>query len=242
MAYQNVYIGNSKVPAFTVQATVWKDKRLVGMLHNFEISKSKTNVLRYSPTKKARREVTSPDVIPVYSAYYNGVDRKDRDSADWSVAFKSKKWYLRIFFWILDGLNHAQYITVQSAAKEGNDNSWTKYLQCGGRAAFQMDCGLALIERGILLDCPNIADLKDKSKRPTYMRKTDFVPCACKQCFFCKNGFTRGVAHKPPPGMPRFRVKLDPPSPEKPPVEPSKHSRQRVNVKKNADWCKMCTR
>jgi hypothetical protein len=74
------------------------------------------------------------------------------------------------------------------------------------------------------------------------MRKTNFVPCACKQCFFCKNGFTCSVAHKPTPGLPRFRVKLDPPSPEKPPVEPSKHSRKRVNVKKNADWCKMCTR
>ena len=64
------------------------------------------------------------------------------------------------------------------------------------------------------------------------MRKTDFLPCACKKCFFCKHGFTRGVAHKPPPGMPRFRVKLDPPSPAKPPVAPNKHSRKRVNVKK----------
>eukprot|EP00557_Chaetoceros_sp_GSL56_P001663 CAMPEP_0176503360 /NCGR_PEP_ID=MMETSP0200_2-20121128/15318_1 /TAXON_ID=947934 /ORGANISM="Chaetoceros sp., Strain GSL56" /LENGTH=239 /DNA_ID=CAMNT_0017902639 /DNA_START=116 /DNA_END=832 /DNA_ORIENTATION=+ len=229
-------ITNAHCKPCTVQATIWKDKRLVGMLHNFEISTCKTNVLRYSPTKRARREVTSPDVIPVYSTYYNGVDRKDRDTADWSVVLKSNKWYMNIFYWIIDGVNHAQFITVQSTSKEENRDSWIKYLKRGGRSEFQMDLGLALIEWGILLDCPNIADLKDKSKRPAYMRKTDFVPCACKQCFFCKNGFTRGVAHKPPAGLPRFRVKLDPPSPAKPPVPPNKHSRKRVNIKKHVDW------
>jgi hypothetical protein len=93
-----------------------------------------------------------------------------------------------------------------------------------------------------MMDCPNIADLKDKSRRPAFMRKTDFLPCACKKCFFCKNGFTRGVAHKQPPGMPRFRVRVDPPSPEKPPAKPDKHSRKRINVKKDTDWCKVCTK
>jgi len=72
------------------------------------------------------------------------------------------------------------------------------------------------------------------------MRKTAFVPCACQKCFFCKNGFTRGATHKPPPGMPRFRVKLGPPSPAKPPVPPNKHSRKRVNIKKHVDWCRVC--
>jgi hypothetical protein len=241
VAYQNVYIGNNKVPSFTVQATIWKDKKLVGMLHNFEISNRKTQVLRYSPTKKAKKEVSSPEVIPVYSAHYNGVDRKDRDTADWSIALKSKRWYLSIFYWIIDGLTHAQFITVSdTTGEEEEEHPWVKYLKRDGRAEFQLDVGLALIERGIMMDCPNIADLKDKSKRPAYMRKTAFVPCGCQKCFFCKNGFTRGATHKPPPGMPRFRVKLGPPSPAKPPIEPNKHSRKRVVIKKHVDWCKVC--
>jgi len=128
---------------------------------------------------------------------------------------------------------HAQYITVtETSGEEEEGHPWVKYLKRDGRAEFQLDLGLAIIEYGIRLDCPNIADLKDKSNRPAYMRKTNFIPCSCKKCFFCKIGFTQGVAHKPPPGMPRFRVKLDPPSPAKLPVEPQK----------NADWCKVCTR
>jgi hypothetical protein len=40
--------------------------------------------------------------------------------------------------------------------------------------------------------------------------------------------------------MPRFRVKLDPPSPAKPPFEPSKHFLKRVNMKKHVDCCRVC--
>jgi hypothetical protein len=36
----------------------------------------------------------------------------------------------------------------------------------------------------------------DNGPRPNWMRQIDFVPCGCKYCFFCKNGFTTGVAHK----------------------------------------------
>jgi hypothetical protein len=40
--------------------------------------------------------------------------------------------------------------------------------------------------------------------------------------------------------MPRFRVKLGPPSPAKPPIEPNKHSKKRVIIKKHVDWFKVC--
>jgi hypothetical protein len=64
-------------------------------------------------------------------------------------------------------------------------------LKCGGRSEFQKDhLGQALIEWGLHLDFPNIADLKDMSKRPGYIRKIGFVSYAHKQSFFCKNRLT----------------------------------------------------
>ena len=36
-AHLNVFLGNNSKPACTMQATIWKDKKLVGLLHNFEI-------------------------------------------------------------------------------------------------------------------------------------------------------------------------------------------------------------
>ena len=105
-----------------------------------------------------------------------------------------------------------------------------------------MDLGHALIEAGIRMDCPNLEDLKDKDKRPAYMRKIDFEPCYCQECFFCQNGLTRGIAHAPPPGMPRFRTNSHlPPSPQVPPPPPNQHPKKSKNLGKSHQmWCWVC--
>ncbi len=33
--------------------------------------------------------------------------------------------------------------------------------------------------------------------RPNLIRQTAFLPCDCKKCFFCMNGFTNGIQHCP---------------------------------------------
>ena len=99
------------------------------------------------------------------------------------------------------------YCIVKCAAGASN-HPWHKYLNSHkGRFDFQMDLGHALISKGIKMDCPNIADLDDPKKRPPYMRKKDWIPCSCNRCFFCVQGLTHGIAHKPKYG--RRRVSTD---------------------------------
>ena len=33
--------------------------------------------------------------------------------------------------------------------------------------------------------------------RPNFLRQTAFLPCDCEKCFFCMNGFTNGIQHRP---------------------------------------------
>ena len=33
--------------------------------------------------------------------------------------------------------------------------------------------------------------------RPNFLWQTAFLPCNCKKCFFCMNGFTNGIQHFP---------------------------------------------
>ena len=226
-----------------MQATIWKDKKQVGMLHNFAVhspSQGEHFVKRWSPSKKAKKDVESPSAVPVYANHYNGVDRKDRDTADWTVSLKSSRWYMRIFYWILDSVIHSMFVIAKEVGKADDDHPWNEFCGWDGRKKFQFALGHALIERGIMLDCPNISDLKDKQKRPLYMRKNDFEPCDCNECFFCKNGITRGIAHKPPPGRPRFRVPLAPPSPAVPPVPSKDHPKERVELNKYPLDCVVC--
>ena len=47
----------------------------------------------------------------------NGVDRNDRDSADYSTSIRTNRYYLRIFCWGLDRVVHAVYVVVCFLAK-----------------------------------------------------------------------------------------------------------------------------
>jgi hypothetical protein len=178
--------GSSTV-ACTVQATTWKDTRLVGFLHNYKVNKmveGEHSVLRWSPAARKRIEIESPAVTPEYAKNMGRVDMKDRDTSDWTVSVRMGRYYFRIFFWLLDGTIHAMYIVVCEIFKQSPDHPWAKYRKRDGRFEFQMDLAHAIIECGISLDCPDLEDLRDRKKRPGYMRKQDWIPCNCNRCFF----------------------------------------------------------
>ncbi len=81
---------NNRRNLYTVQATVWKDKKLVGFLHNHLVDATEGHTVeRWSPRKKKRKSVSSHKVTTDYSYHMNGVDHKDRDTADWTVSLKS---------------------------------------------------------------------------------------------------------------------------------------------------------
>ena len=124
----------------------------------------------------------------------NGVDHKDRDTADRTVSLKSNRFYLRIFYWLFDGVLHAMYSIIKVLAGDDKAHPWHKYCSKHlGRYKFQMDLANELISQGIGMDW---SDVEDTNKKPIYMRRQDYVPCACKHCFFCKNGLTHGVGHQ----------------------------------------------
>jgi hypothetical protein len=56
--------------------------------------------------------VNSPRVISSYASAYNGVDRKDRDTSDWTISVKSHRWYLRLYYWMIDAAIHSSYLLV----------------------------------------------------------------------------------------------------------------------------------
>ena len=57
----------------------------------------------------------------------NGVDHKDRDTADWTVSLKSNRFYLRIFYWLLDSVLHAMYTVVKAIVAQHDDHIWQIY-------------------------------------------------------------------------------------------------------------------
>jgi hypothetical protein len=150
-------------------------------------------VEQWSPRKKKRKPIASHAVVSDYSYHMNGMDHKDRDTADWTVSLKLNRFYLRIFYWLFDGVLYAMYSVIKVVASN-KSHPWHKYLSKHlGRYKFQMDLAIDLISWGITMDWSDIEDINNK---PVYMRKQDYVPCTCKVCFFCTNRLTHEIDHK----------------------------------------------
>jgi hypothetical protein len=114
----------------------------------------------------------------------NGVDRNDRDSADYTTSIRINRWYLRIFFWVLDRVIFSCYIIAVYLAASGLKPAWNKYRsQLTGRYD-QVDL-LSLITVLAGLKAPY-----DEADKPKWMRQKKVIPCRCGVCFFCVEGKT----------------------------------------------------
>jgi hypothetical protein len=82
-------------------------------------------VLRMSPRARRKRRWTAQEsLISSYASTYNGMDRKDRDTSDWTISVKSHRWYLRLYYWMVDAAIHSSFLFLVDhlAKKRGEAN------------------------------------------------------------------------------------------------------------------------
>ncbi|KAI3652734.1 hypothetical protein MP228_002159 [Amoeboaphelidium protococcarum] len=84
-----------------LMATSWKDKKVVTALTNFHKSGEATPVRRYDKKGKPL-ELQRPAIIQDYNQYMNGVDRIDQMRSYYSCGARSKRWWIPVFYWLLD--------------------------------------------------------------------------------------------------------------------------------------------
>lgn len=79
----------------------WKDKRTVHMLSTYGKGSKRhmTNVQSRWPNKPP---TAKPDVVLDYIKYMGGVDRSDHFISSYQFMRRTKKWYRKIFFWLLE--------------------------------------------------------------------------------------------------------------------------------------------
>ena len=103
--------------------------------------------------KRARREtLAAPRAQRDYVGYFNAVDRNIRDSAaDYSTIIKTFRYYLQIFYWVLDRVAHTVFVTVVvCVAVSIRKPKWKAYANKNqGRHDFQIDLTMSLINYAI---------------------------------------------------------------------------------------------
>jgi hypothetical protein len=73
-----------------VLANTWIDKKQLGFRLSGKVVKQKGNTTkRYVKGQRVRKDISCPQVQQDYAMYFNGVDRNDRDSADFTTSLKT---------------------------------------------------------------------------------------------------------------------------------------------------------
>ena len=81
----------------------WVDNRPVHIISSFVGAFPEQQIRRYNRTAKAYEEIPCPNAIVFYNKFMGGIDSFDSYIALYRIKIKSlKKYYLRIFFHILD--------------------------------------------------------------------------------------------------------------------------------------------
>jgi hypothetical protein len=103
---------------------------------------------------------------------------------------------------MVDTAIHSSYLLVVHIANKraeiNPEHPWFKYSGRNGRMNFQMDLAHSLMEKGLLLHCPDVANFKKPKLRPRYNRKNDYHPCECDNCFVCEYRITLECSTRSP--------------------------------------------
>jgi hypothetical protein len=154
--------------------------------------KGVANNLERIPVQGAKSEVCKPTTCLGLSETH---ECWCRDTADWGISVKMNHYYWRLLFWQVDLclVLHAMYCVIIFITRDNKDHPCHKYCSKNeGRERFQKDLAQELIAYAIHKDWRNV---EDEMTKPAYMRKSLYVPCGCKMCFFCQEGLMHGVNH-----------------------------------------------
>src|ERR1700744_4138586 len=95
-------------------AALWQDKKVVQLLSTCYAPEGGDTVTRRRNSNDSQR-LPCPPVVKIYTKYMGGVDRSDRMVHTYSVSRKSKKWWYRLFYYLLDTALAKSFILYKSS-------------------------------------------------------------------------------------------------------------------------------
>ena len=100
----------------TIQCLLWKDKKGIPLINTVATPNDQTTVLRRNKDG-THSEVSCPLSVKFYNAYMGGVDLFDARRKTYSTSRKSKKWWYRLFYFILDTAVVNSYIIYKETPR-----------------------------------------------------------------------------------------------------------------------------
>ena len=83
-------------------ATAWKDNKVVTLLSTYVGAEPVGKVSRYDKKTKQKIDIPCPKIVQEYNMHMGGVDLMDSFLGRYRIRIKTRKWYLRLFYHLLD--------------------------------------------------------------------------------------------------------------------------------------------
>lgn len=94
------YVAN--IEGCEVSSLMWVDNKCVRMLSTFAGANPVEDVRRYNRTTKKHEMIQCPHVIREYNKHMGGVDLLDSLVGRYKIIMRTKKWYFRLFYHLMD--------------------------------------------------------------------------------------------------------------------------------------------
>ncbi|KAH9631151.1 hypothetical protein HF086_001086 [Spodoptera exigua] len=100
-----------------ISVTCWKDNKQVVLASTYVGAEPAGSVSRYDKKQKRMIEITCPKIIKDYNAHMGGVDLMDSFLGRYRIRVKSRKWYIRLFYHMLDMATINSWVLYKKANK-----------------------------------------------------------------------------------------------------------------------------
>lgn len=109
-----------------VTSVAWKDNKNVFLSSTFagELPKGKVN--RFDKKQKKKIEIECPNLVFEYNRHMGGVDLFDSLIGRYKIVMRSKKWYMRLFYHLLDMTLVNAWLLYKRAAFQRNESNTLK--------------------------------------------------------------------------------------------------------------------
>lgn len=92
----------TQILGMPVSVVLWTDNKVVNLLSTYVGALPEYSVNRLNKKTKEKVAVSCPAAVREYNTHMGGVDLIDANLARYRITFRSRKWYLKIFYHLLD--------------------------------------------------------------------------------------------------------------------------------------------
>lgn len=85
-----------------ISTTCWKDNKTVMLVSTYVGAEPVQSIRRLDKKSKKKVTLTCPKIVTEYNIHMGGVDLMDSYLGRYKIRVKSRKWYIRLFYHMLD--------------------------------------------------------------------------------------------------------------------------------------------